>query len=131
MLWSSQRVAFSAYYNAYENLLVRLAKTAAGLDSLRVTNKSDFNKCLREQFGDDGRDTCWTNSRINLFRLIRHSLSHAGGRLTDDLAKIKHNLHLIDGKIQITPVENILIVKTLQPCVDFLIERVSMHDAFR
>ena len=47
MLWSSQRVAFSAYYNAYENLLVRFVKTAAGLDSLRVNKKSEFNKCLQ------------------------------------------------------------------------------------
>ena len=131
MLWSSQRVAFSAYYNAYENLLVRFAKLAAGLDSLRVTNKSDFNKCLREQFGEDCRDRCWTNSKINLFRLIRHSLSHAGGRLTSDLEKIKHELRLIDGKIQITPVENLSIVETIQPCVDFLIERASSHEAFQ
>lgn len=131
MLWSSQRVAFSAYYNAYENLLVRFAKTAAGLDSLRVTNKSEFNKCLREQFGDDGRDKCWTNDKVNLFRVVRHSLSHAGGRLTDDLAKLKHGLHLIDGKIQITPVENHAVVRTLQSCVDVLIEKASIHQAFQ
>lgn len=130
MLWSSQRVAFTGFFNAYEATLVRLLKFAAGLDSLRVTQKREFNKTLRDTFGDDGRDKLWTNEKLNVARLVRHSLAHAAGHITTDLQDKNHGIDVIDGKLQIAAPDNHKLVALLQECVDYLIEKSIELPAF-
>jgi hypothetical protein len=65
------------------------------------------------------RDYCWTDTEIDLARLVRHALAHNGGRFGIDLHKYKARFMdatgmtapelrgdlfiVIDGKIQITP----------------------------
>jgi hypothetical protein len=90
-LWSSQRIAFIAFYNAYEVFLVDCLKVATGLTSLR-TQMEEFRKGLRNSFRENIADSCWFNSGINIARLVRHALSHNGGRQTEDLKKQKHGI---------------------------------------
>ena len=47
-LWSSQRVAYVAFFNAYEAFLVDCVKRATGASSLR-TQSDDFKKGLRHE----------------------------------------------------------------------------------
>ena len=131
MLWSSQRVAFTGLYNAYEATLVRLAKNANQLESLRVTQKKEFNKCLRDLFGDDGRNHLWTNETLNSIRLVRHSLSHAAGSVTADLKSKKHGFMVIDGKIQILAKDNHKLIQVLCDCVDHMVEKAIQLPAFQ
>src|SRR5690606_38708107 len=78
-LWGSQRVCFVSIYNSYENFLVRTLCCAQSIDSCRTTDK-DFKKRLVDSFGESIRDQCWTAYDVNIARLARHALSHAGGR---------------------------------------------------
>lgn len=101
-LWASQRVAFVAFYNAYEAFLVDCAKRALDVTQLRATDKA-FLDALRSAFGRDLTGACWTHHEIHIAREARHSLSHAGGRETIKLKKQKHGIRLIDGVLQIVP----------------------------
>jgi hypothetical protein len=57
-LWASQRVAYVAFYNAYEAFLVDVLKVATGLAQLRSTDKKAFNEALRTGFRKDISGPC-------------------------------------------------------------------------
>jgi hypothetical protein len=50
----------------------------------------EFKKGLRTAFARDVADPCWFHPEINIARLIRHALSHNGGRVTEYLKNQKH-----------------------------------------
>ena len=119
-VWSSQRVAYVAFYNAYEAFLVDCLRVAAGLDQLRASDKSTFNPLLRTALGDDISLPCWSHHEINNARLVRHALSHAGGRETADLKKQKHGVRLVGGALQIFPEDNKKMLDRLRKAVEVL-----------
>lgn len=102
-LWGSQRVAYVAFYNAYEAFLIDCLKFGKGVTRLRTTDKPEFNEALRTALGQDVTNPCWSHHEINLARLARHALSHNEGRLTEELKKQKHGIELIDDDLQIMP----------------------------
>lgn len=128
-LWSSQRVSYVAFYNAYEAFLIDCLKQLLGSTSLR-TNHKEFLNALRTGFGADISIPCWTDSRIDVIRNVRHALSHAGGRVTADLKKQKHGIRLLDGTLQIFPEDNHQLLRRLRAGVDSLVEVAAEHPRF-
>ncbi len=88
-----------------KNFIVRTLSRVHGGKQIRVTDKS-FKSDFRAAFGDLIEDA-WFASEIHVARLIRHSLMHAGGRVTDDLRKCKIPVVVQDEGLNIFP-EHIL-----------------------
>ena len=119
-LWSSQRIAFVAFYNAYEVFLIDCLKVSTGLTSLR-TQMEEFRKALRNSLREDIADPCWFHGEINIARLVRHALSHNGGRQTEDLKKQKFDIKLIGDNLQIVPEDNHWMLRRLRKAVEKVI----------
>src|SRR5262249_32508361 len=120
-VWSSQWVSYVAFYNAYEAFIVDCLKVGTGLSSLRSTDKKAFNEALRTGLGRDISGPCWSHHEINIARLVRHALSHNGGRETDDLKKQKHGVKLISDALQIVPEDNHRMLRRLRKAVEEVI----------
>jgi hypothetical protein len=103
-IWGSQQIAYVSIYNSYDNFISELVRVALRLDECRTAGK-EFKRQLRELFGDGLKEKCWTRAEFHVAREARHSLSHAGGRVTQPLADIKpsHGFEVRDGRIQVTP----------------------------
>lgn len=112
-IWGSQRLAYVAIYNSYENFLVHCVKFALGLASCRSSSK-DFKDKIGQALGDDIRKACWSDDEVNIARLARHALSHAGGRLTEDLGKQSHGFIVRQNRIQVTPTMTKALFATLK-----------------
>jgi hypothetical protein len=131
-LWSSQRVAYVAFYNAYETFIVDCLKVGTGLAQLRSTDKKVFNEALRTGLGP-GKDIsgkCWSHHEINISRLVRHALSHNGGRETEELKKQKHGVMLIGENLQIMPEDNHRMLRRLRKAVEEIIGVTSSDPKF-
>ena len=119
-VWSSQRVSYVAFYNAYEAFLVDCAKLALGTSQLRATDKK-FKEALRADFVNDISVPCWTHHDLNIAKLVRHALSHAGGWETADLKKQKHGIKLLGGVLQIVPDDNHNQLRRLRAGVEAIV----------
>ena len=119
-VWSSQRITYVAFYNAYEAFFVDCAKLALGATHLR-TNDQAFKDALRTGFCKDISTPCWSHHELNNARLVRHALSHADGRETADLKKQKHGVKILDGKLQIVPHDNHKLLRRLRTAVEALV----------
>lgn len=128
-LWGSQRICFVSIYNSYENFLMRAVCIAQSNDSCRTSDR-EFKKYLFESFGEDLRNKCWTSGELNIARLARHSLSHAGGRLTDKLKEQNHGFVIRDGRIQIVPEKTKALFSLLKDCVYSLAEKAVTMPEF-
>src|SRR5262245_13355106 len=128
-VWSSQRVSFMAFYNAYEAFLVDCAKVALGVGQLRATDQ-EFKEALRSGFGKDISVPCWTHHEINNAKLVRHALSHAAGRETADLKKQKHGIKVLDGVLQIVPDDNHNLLRRLRNGVEALVAVAAADPKF-
>ncbi len=120
-LWSSQRVAYVSFYNAYEAFLVDTLKVALDVASLRVTQKKEFNDALRNALGVDISVQCWSSKDVFIPRLVRHALSHNGGRVTSDLASHNHGIKLIGEALQILPADVHRMLKPLRGAVERIV----------
>ncbi len=128
-VWSSQRVSYVAFYNAYEAFLVDCAKQALGNSQLRSSQKA-FLEALRAAFASDLSGPCWNHREIHIGREVRHSLSHAGGRETEKLKKQRHGIKLMDGVLQIVPQDNHNLLRRLRAAVEALIAVTATHPSF-
>jgi hypothetical protein len=128
-VWSSQRVSFVAFYNAYEAFLVECVKRATGVTRLRAQD-TEFLRFLRTAFGTDLSGPCWTNREIQIAREVRHSLSHAGGHETENLKKQKHGIRLEGSVLQIVPDDNHRLLRPLRNGVDAIITAAAAHPKF-
>jgi hypothetical protein len=128
-VWSSQRVCYVAFYNAYEAFLVDCAKLALGATQLRASDKA-FLEALRTTFGRDLSGSCWMHREIHIGREVRHALSHAGGRETEKLKKQKHGIKLMEGVLRIVPHDNHNLLRRLRAGVDALITAAVAHPRF-
>ena len=122
-LWGSQRICYVAIYNAYENYLVRCVKAACGLSKCR-SSQEHFKDHLKNAYGKDLLKQCWTCDDINIARVARHALSHAGGRITDDVKNLKfHPFKEMDGRINVTPFVTKGLLTVLKDATYALAER--------
>ncbi len=128
-LWSSLRISYVAIYNAYENFIVQCARIATGDQSIVVGR--DLNKSFSEAFGESMLQKCWASNDMYIIRQVRHSLSHAGGRNTKKLKRLKHSVRIDDGKLQIVPDDLRHEYAVLQEGTLALIELVSESPQFR
>ena len=102
-IWGIMRITFVSMYNAYEEFLVHATKLALGVGRLRTTQK-DFRDLLLKVYGPEVAAAIWTsNSSLDMFRLVRHSLSHAGGRITAELRGKNLPFPVEDDRLQIHP----------------------------
>ncbi len=76
-LRGSQVLCYRAVYDAYEHFLLRIYKVVTGKTEYRIRPKD--------------------------FRVVRHALAHNGTRVTEDVRKLKPELRIEDGEIQIMP----------------------------
>lgn len=86
-LHGTMRLVYLAIYGAYENFVVRSLSIAHGGKQIRVTDRN-FNNDFRDALGDL-IDDAWFAEDIRIARLVRHSLVHAGGRVTNELRNSK------------------------------------------
>lgn len=84
VMWGLLRTVFISVYNAYEEFVVHAAKLVLQAERLRTT-QDDFSKRLVTAFGESVAERAWFSDQVNLFKLVRNSLVHAGGRITADL----------------------------------------------
>lgn len=129
-LWGSQRIGYVSIYNSYDNYLARVVAVALGLDTCRTSDR-DFKSQLEQAFGSALLEKCWTSNDINIARLARHALSHAGGRETAQLGKQKHGFVLRDGRIQVTPEKTKALFALLQDSVYALAEAAVVRSEFK
>lgn len=101
-LWSSQRVGYMAVFNAYETFITQCVQQLSGISGLRSGTKR-FKAYLKRHLGDVLSQKCWHVAHIHAMRQVRHSLSHAGGRVTENLRNASHGVHVHDDFLQIMP----------------------------
>ena len=128
-LWGSQRISYLAIYNSYENFLTQCVRIARGEAKYRMSR--DFSEHFKNAFGDELLDVCWTNQSINIARLARHALSHAGGRLTSDLSKQNHGFIVESNSIQVAPDKTKGLYDLLKGSVHALSEKAITIERFR
>lgn len=103
-LHRTMRLVYLAVYGAYENFIVQILSIVYGGSRIRVTDR-DFKKKFRSAFGDLIEDA-WFSPEINAFKLVRHALMHAGGRITPDLRSVRIPVVVHNDALHIFP-ENI------------------------
>ncbi|MBU0699630.1 MAG: hypothetical protein ABIK98_08415 [Pseudomonadota bacterium] len=100
-LHGTMRLVYLSVYGAYENFIVRILSIAHGGARIRVTDR-DFKKRFRGAFGDLIEDA-WLSPEINAFKLVRHAIMHAGGRITPDLRSVRIPVVVHDDALHIFP----------------------------
>jgi hypothetical protein len=117
---ATQRVAYVAFYNAYEAFVVDCVRRVLNVAKLR-SNDAQFKNGLKTAFGSDLYGPCWDTREIAIGREVRHALSHAGGRETDKVKNLKPGITLQQGILQIVPDDNKKLTAGLRKAVDALV----------
>jgi len=89
--WGAQRQAFVGIYNAYESFVVASIKAAGNLASFRDKR---ISTALEHYFGNDVVLPCWKHEELHVGRLVRHAISHAEGKETNDLRGVIHGIRV-------------------------------------
>ena len=131
-LWGSQRIGYVSIYNAYDNFVVEMVRLALSPPRCRSSD-SGFNNLFTNAFGEPLKAKCWTDSPVNIARAARHTLSHAGGRVTKELNDLrpKHDFVVEGGRIQITPDKTKDLYAVLKDCVYALAEKAVTMPQFQ
>ena len=117
---AAQRVAYVAFYNAYEAFLVDCIRQVLDVTHLRATDPK-FMDGLRTAFVINLSGPCWGSREIAVGREVRHALSHAGDRETENLRKLKPGIEVRDSVMQIVPDDNKKLIAGLRKAVDALV----------
>lgn len=104
-LWASQWLAYAALYFSYENYLRQAVSIARNETDYRAT-VSKLRKDCASVFGDKLTKDCIDDPDIQIARLARHCIAHAGSKESPELRKMKHNIIVTEGRLQIFP-ENV------------------------
>jgi hypothetical protein len=119
----SQRLCYAGVYFAYENFVRQCTSVATGVP------ESVYQRCFRTQLNDMeatfGHDVTerLADARVNVARLIRNSLVHAGGRISDELRQVPHGLSVEKGVLQIKATDTARLFHQLKARVSCLAER--------
>lgn len=106
ILWTSQRLCFSALIHAYEYFVQDVLRIKGGKAESWRPFFSDLVTEMMRLMGETITNDCLTHAEIESARRIRNSLAHNGGKETDDL-KGKHNIRTCpDGRLLIWPEDN-------------------------
>jgi hypothetical protein len=130
-LWGSQRVAYVAFYNAYDSFLVDCLKVGKGTSRLRSADRDRFNDALRTGLSKDITVPCWSHHEINIPRLVRHALTHNGGRVTEPLKKQNHEVELVGDVLQIMPQDIHRMLRRLRKAVEEVIAVIKDDPKFK
>ncbi len=130
-IWGSQRISFVAIYNSYANFLTQCVRIAKQLSDYRARNDRAFKKDINDFFGEKILEICWTNTKLNIFRLVRHSLSHLGGRITPKLSKQNHNFVVVNNRIQVTPDKTKELYNILKKSTFILVQKASQMTQYK
>jgi hypothetical protein len=136
----TQRTNYANLFFAYEDFLANVIWTKEPTYSSKSKNYP-ISKAFAQHFGDQLTGLCWKHEEVDLARLVRNALAHNSGRFGKDLEKYKtrfvdatgmdHALirgdqfNLVDGKIQITPVNTTHLFGVLKERVSRIVEDVK------
>ena len=100
-IWSSERMCYGALYYSYECFLTECVRIKRRKSDYQMRRADDFKKDIKDAFGQELANDCWSDQKVNIARLARHALVHNGGRMTSVLQKQPHNFPTQDEEIQI------------------------------
>lgn len=86
-LRATQRLAYGSLYHAYENYLRHVIEVIKGVADYRFKHED-----IKQHLGQAVFEHCFDRAELRLARYVRHSLAHAGGRMTSDLIKERKRL---------------------------------------
>jgi len=106
ILWTSQRLCFSALIYAYEFFVQDVLRIKGGKPDSWRPPFADLVSETKRLFGDSIADECLTHADIDSAKRVRNSLAHNGGKETEDL-KGRHKIRTCaDGRLLIWPEDN-------------------------
>ena len=129
-LWSLQKLCYCAVYYAYENFL-RMC-VSIGQDRPEYRPRTDeLMRDLRALFGIPIGDACLSDEGVVLARQVRNALAHNGGRATTEIEANRGELSILDGDIQIMPLDVRKLYTLLKGQVTAIAEKSRSMAAFR
>jgi len=136
----TQRITYASLFFAYEDFLATTIRSREPAYSSKRPNPS-LKDAFSEHFGGPLTDFCWNHDEVDLARLVRHAIDHNGGRFGGDLQKHQarfvevtpnvppslagSQLIVINGKIQITPLNSRHLFSVLKDRVTKIVEQVK------
>lgn len=115
-LWGMQRTCFVSIYNAYESFATSCIASAKKQPNFRRRSPDKFRAAVIEVLDEKTYEDCFNSSLLKRAELIRHSLSHAGGRKTAGLAAAGHVDRTADGRIQVTVMDVRDLLLVIEKC---------------
>lgn len=103
-LWSALRIGYMAVFNAYETFVVQCVREITGNATVRSSDRN-FVTVIRECLGETVTQRVWSGTDVKTVQLTRHSLAHAGGRVTPGLRDAPHNIRVHEDVLQIMPAD--------------------------
>ncbi len=100
-LWGLERLCYGGLYYSYEWYLTQCLRIKRGEPEYRWYRVRGFIKDFRAAFGNTLTASCLEDDEIDLARIVRNSLAHAGGRITTELNGRQHTFRIENGEIQI------------------------------
>lgn len=129
-LWNGQRIAYGAIYYAYENFLQRVVAAGRQDESYRAKNLSQLREGLEAFFGASSSQQWIDAPKIEIARLVRNSLTHDGGRVSDLLRPKAHGIRVVDDELQIFPEDTRYLFNLLKAQATNVAETAATNSAF-
>ncbi len=127
----SQRLCYAGVYFAYENFVRQCTSLATGTDEVEYHNNfTKQEEDMRMVFGDTTTDRV-ADQQVNIARLVRNALVHAGGRIGNELRKIPHGLALENDVLQVMAPDTSRLFGQLKMRASVLAERAVALPVFR
>lgn len=126
-VWSNQRVSYLSGFSAYDNFMARVVQDALNLPKCRTTYRN-FPENVKEAFGSEVAGIAWTGNEMKTLREIRHSLAHAGGKVTDKLRQRNHECVLENDIIQITPDNIKRLFRAITSAVEGIVDKLCDNE---
>jgi hypothetical protein len=104
-IWSSMRLCYQGVYNAYEDFVIQVIRAILEIPPQEGFRANDprFKEVFTKDLGPPLWDECWKGKEIRDIKLIRHSLTHASGRMTPNMKEAGIKIEMVNGVIQILP----------------------------
>jgi hypothetical protein len=129
-VWWTERSCFQAAYNAYEDFLVQCVCRANNDPPKCWTTSGRWEGWVVGKLGQDIWDACWQAAPVERLRLMRHSLAHASGRVTELMKSKKISAREVDGVMQFGPDDVRDAISVLQPCVLRILHKATAMPCF-
>lgn len=134
-VWGSQRFCFGALYHAYESYFREVLAIKKGKSDYRFRTFSDLVKHTTDEFGAGIADKCLGGDFLEVSRLVRNALAHAGGKESKELVELRktkdYGIQVESGFLQIMAPDNKLLISALEKRVALLTEEALKYPEFR